>query len=150
MKITSGETPYLLRTPDECTMTVQQEQNFIAGVAAQEYDAMILCFVDGALAGNCRIIRHNKSKTRHRADVMIALYQKYWGLGIGTAMFREMIALAESWGVAQLELEVIEGNTRAMTLYRTMGFEIAAQRPNAIRLEDGTILSEYIMIKPVR
>lgn len=149
MRVTAGETPYLLRTPAECTMTLEAEQAFLAATVAQEYDVMILCFVEGKLAGNCRIVRHNKIKTRHRADVMIALYQKYWGQGIGTAMFREMTALAESWGVMQLELEVIEGNTRAMTLYRKMGFETVAQRPNAIRLEDGKMLNEYIMIKPM-
>lgn len=147
MKITSSETPYLLRTPEECTMTVEAEKAFIVKALAQEYDVMILCFVDGNLAGNCRIIRHNKRKTKHRSDVMIALYEKYWGLGIGTAMFREMIALAEGWGVQQLELEVIEGNERAMALYRKMGFETVAERPNAIRSEDGTLLKEFIMIK---
>jgi len=62
-------------------------------------------------------------------------------------MFQEMIALAESWGVQQLELEVIEGNTRAMGLYEKMGFEIVAARPNAIRLENGSLLKEYIMVK---
>ena len=50
MKVTSGETPYLLRTPEECTMTLQQEQGFIDAAVAQEYDVMILCFVDDALA----------------------------------------------------------------------------------------------------
>lgn len=147
MKITAGETPYLLRTPEECTMTPESEQAFLVNVLAQDYDVMILCFVDGELAGNCRIVRHNKQKNRHRADVMIALYQKYWNLGIGTAMFREMIALARDWGLMQLELEVIEGNTRAMALYEKMGFQTVAAKPNAIRLSDGTLLKEYIMVK---
>lgn len=147
MKVTAGETPYLLRTPEECTMTVQQEQDFILRAVSQDYDVMILCFVDGALAGNCRIVRHNKKKNMHRADVMIALYRKYWNLGIGTAMFREMIALAKDWGILQLELEVIEGNDRAITLYEKMGFETVAATPNAIRLEDGTMLKEFLMVK---
>lgn len=147
MKITSGETPYLLRTPEECTMTLAQEEAFLANTIRQPFDVMLLCFVEGELAGNCRIVRHNKRKNMHRADVMIALYQKYWNLGIGTAMFREMIALAESWGLMQLELEVIEGNDRAMRLYRKMGFETVAARPNAIRLPDGTMLKEFIMVK---
>lgn len=128
-------------------MTLSQEQEFIASTIAQDDDVMILCFVDDALAGNCRIVRHNKRKNRHRADVMIALYQKYWNLGIGTAMFREMIAIAEEWGLMQLELEVIEGNTRAMSLYENMGFRVVAATPNAIRLEDGTMLKELLMVK---
>ncbi len=150
MKITAGETPFLLRTPEECTMTAAQERAFLEGILDLPYDVMILCFLDGELAGNCRIVRRNKQKNQHRADVMIALYQKFWGLGIGTAMFREMIALAESWGLMQLELEVIEGNTRAMALYEKMGFSIAAATPNAIRLGDGTLLTEYLMIRPMQ
>lgn len=147
MKVTAGETPYLLRTPEECTMTLAQERDFLANAVAGDCDVMILCFVDDALAGNCRIVRHNKRKTMHRADVMIALYQKFWNLGIGTAMFEEMIAIAREWGIAQLELEVIEGNDRAIALYEKMGFETVAAKPNAIRLEDGTMLKEFIMVR---
>ena len=147
LKATSAETPYLLRTPEECTMTLAQEEAFLAKAAEQPFDVMLLCFADGELAGNCRIVRRDKQKTKHRAVVMIALYQKFWGLGIGTAMFREMIALAEDWGLMQLELEVIEGNDRAMGLYRKMGFETAAATPNAIRLPDGRLLKEFLMVK---
>ncbi len=147
IKITAAETIYLLRTPEECTMTLAQEESFIVNAVEQPFDVMLLCFVDGELAGNCRIVRHNKIKNRHRADVMIALYQKYWNLGIGTALFQEMISLAKQWGLMQLELEVIEGNNRAMALYEKMGFQIVAEKPNAIRLPDGTLLKEFIMVK---
>lgn len=149
LKTTSGETPYLLRTPEECTMTVEEERNFLSAVINLEYDMMILCIVDGILAGNCRIVRKNKRKNLHRGTVMIALLKEFWGLGIGTAMFREMITLAESWGLMQLELEVIEGNNRAIGLYKKMGFETVAETPNAIRLSDGTLLKEYLMIRPI-
>lgn len=147
LKTTAGETPYLLRTPEECTMTVPEERAFLESVLKAEYDVMIICTVDGKLAGNCRIVRKNKHKNRHRGTVMIALLKEFWGLGIGTAMFEEMIALAKQWGLMQLELEVIEGNTRAIALYHKMGFEITGFTPDAIRLEDGTMLKEFIMVK---
>lgn len=147
LKITSGETPYLLRTPEECTMTVEDEIRFLTHVVSLDYDVMILCFVDGKLAGNCRIVRKNKRKNLHRGTVMIALLREFWGLGIGSAMFEEMIQLARCWGLMQLELEVIEGNSRAIALYEKMGFDIVAATPNAIRLEDGTLLKELLMVK---
>jgi len=147
MRQTAGETDYLLRTPEEVTMTPEQEARYLRSIRDSEYDCMIICTVDGVLAGNCQISRHNKRKNCHRADVMIALLAQFWNLGIGTALFREMIAIAESWGLMQLELEVIDGNQRAMGLYRKMGFEIAATRPDSIRLKDGTQLAEHIMIK---
>ena len=149
MRMTAGETDFLLRTPEEVTMTAAEEEAYLSRIIESKYDCMIVCTVEGKLAGNCQISRHNKRKNDPRADVMIALLKEFWGLGIGTAMFREMIALAESWGLMQLELEVIEGNTRAIGLYEKMGFRTVAATPNAIRLPDGTMLKEFLMVKPL-
>ena len=62
-------------------------------------------------------------------------------------MFEEMAKIARDWGVEQMELEVIEGNSRAMALYEKMGFMLVAEKPNAIHLKDGTRLKEYFMVK---
>lgn len=84
----------------------------------------------------------------HRASVAIAILGEYWNQGIGTRLFEEMIRIAqEREGLLQLELEFIEGNTRARHLYEKMGFRISGVRPNAIRLKDGTLLNEYMMIR---
>ena len=47
----------------------------------------------------------------------------------------------------QLELEVVEGNERGLGLYKKMGFEVYGVRPNAIKLKDGTLLSETLMMR---
>lgn len=87
----------------------------------------------------------------HRASVAIALLSEYWNQGIGTRLFEEMIRIAqEREGLLQLELEFIEGNTRARHLYEKMGFRISGVRPNAIRLKDGTLLNEYMMIRRMK
>lgn len=147
LKITAAETPFLLREPEECTMTLQQERDYIENAVQSPDILTILCEVDGRIAGNCNLKRHDKMRTRHRADVAIALIKSFWRLGIGTAMFEEMIAQAKAWGVEQLELEVVEGNHRAMALYQKMGFHIIAERPNSIKLKNGTILKELCMIR---
>lgn len=149
LKDTCGETPFLLRTPEECDMPLEAEQAFLQSMLDSESEVMILCMVDGKIAGNCQISRKTKVKNRHRGSIGIALYRKFWNLGIGTALFREMIAQAESWGLTQLELEVIEGNSRAMALYEKMGFTTVAATPNAIRLPDGTMLKEFLMVRPI-
>ena len=109
---------------------------------------MIVCLVDGKVAGNCQIVWKTGIKTRHRAQVAIALLKEFWNLGIGTAMFTEMIDIARSNpDIIQMELEFIEGNTRARALYEKMGFRITGVKPNAIRLKDGTLLNEYQMVR---
>ena len=147
LTITAGESPYLIRYPEECTDTLEQEAAFLHTMADSPIDMMIVCMIDGKLAGNCRLALHGRIKTRHRAGVAFAIKKSFWGLGIGTAMFEEMIRIAKDLGIYQLELEVIEGNERAIALYRKMGFEVIAAKPDAIRLKDGTMLKEYIMVK---
>lgn len=148
MKTTAGETPFLMRTPEECTMTVEQEASFLQNVLDSPDTVMIVCEIGGRIAGNCQITFHNRVKSRHRGEVAIALCKEFWGLGIGTVMFEEMIAIAYArGGIMQLELGVIEGNTRAIALYEKMGFKIVAEVPNDTRLEDGTLLSLFYMVK---
>lgn len=87
-------------------------------------------------------------KDRHRASVAIALLQEYWKLGIGTRMFREMLQIAQKRdGVHQIELDFIEGNNRARSLYKKMGFRIIGVKLDAIRMKDGTFVNEYMMLK---
>ena len=149
LKITAAETPFLLRTPEEVTLTEEKEARFLAAIREDPSTLAIYCFVDGALAGNCQLSRKTKRKNCHRGSIGIALCREFWDLGIGSALFREMIDAAESWGLMQLELEVIEGNERAIALYRKFGFEIVGFTPNAIRMEDGRFVKEYLMIKPL-
>ena len=105
----------------------------------------LVCEVDGRVAGCCQVDFQTRMKTAHRGTVAIGLRKAYWGLGIGTAMFREMIGISRRRGLMILELEFIEGNTRARALYEKMGFRIVGMRPDGIRLRDGTMRNEYLM-----
>ena len=150
--ISAGETDFILRYPEECNKyTPESEKDFFDHTNKSENDTMIVCLVDGKVAGNCQISWSNGIKTRHRASVAIALLSEYWNQGIGTRMFQEMIHIAENNSeILQIELDFIEGNSRARALYEKMGFRITGVRPNAIRLKDGTLLSEYSMIREIK
>ena len=144
----SGETVYLMRYPEEwADYTLEQERTLLRSVGENPNMTMIACFVDGKIAGSCQLAFRTGLKDRHRARVAIAILRDYWGLGIGTRMFEEMIRLArERGGVRQLELDFIEGNNRARGLYEKMGFRITGVIPDAIRLKDGRFLNEYSML----
>ena len=150
--VSAGETDFILRYPEECgKYTAEGEKALFDSVNASPNDAMLVCLVDGKVAGNCQIAWKPGIKTRHRAAVAIALLKEFWNQGIGTRMFREMIRIAEeNENILQMELDFIEGNTRARALYEKMGFRITGVRPNAIRLKDGTLLNEYSMIREIK
>ena len=152
LRVSAGETEFILRYPEECyRYTPEKEKAMFENVNASPNDAMLVCDVNGKIAGNCHIAFNGKIKKRHIASVAIALMKEYWNQGIGTRMFEEMIRIAtERPEVIQMELEFVEGNTRARHLYEKMGFRIVGVHPNGICLKDGTLLNEYLMIREIK
>lgn len=138
LKKACGETEYLSKDPEEIRFDAAGEAAYLKARLEDENSLMIVCEIEGKIAGNCQIVFGSKLKTRHRAAVMIALLEAYWGLGIGTKMMQALIEAGRARGVRQLELEMIEGNDRAERLYRSVGFEPVAEHPDAYLLRDGT------------
>ena len=138
------ETNYFVRRPEECESS-EQEVAVIRFINGSARSMMIVCEIEGKIAGNGELRREPFEKTAHRANISVGLLRPYWGLGLGTMLLREMIGKAKEIGVRQLELHVIEGNERAMVLYRKTGFVTVGEHPNFVRLEDGTLLREYLM-----
>lgn len=151
LKMTAGETEYLLRYPDEWgSVTEAEEKNWFDRMNRSDHEVMLVCLVDGKIAGNCTLSRRPLRKLNHRAGIGVALIKAYWGLGIGTRLLSELIRIAEKQeNLLQLELEFIEGNSRAWALYEKMGFRITGVRPNAVRLQDGRMLNEYTMVRMI-
>lgn len=147
LEITASETDFLLAYPEErAQMTLEMEERFIENVRASEWDLMLICTVDGKIAGNCHLTRMGKMKIRHRAAIAIALYREFWNLGIGTAMLKRMISEARNMGISQLELDYVDGNDRAKALYEKVGFRETGVIPNGIRLKDGKNLDLHMMV----
>lgn len=69
------------------------------------------------------------------------------GKGIGTALFKKVIDLADNWlMLTRLELTVFVENDRAVKLYKSLGFQIEGTRKyGAIR--NGQYADEYLMAR---
>ena len=147
LKDVAGESPFVLAYPEERNFTPEKEEAFLRSVLDSPNDLMLVCEVDGRIAGNCHLTFHSMKKIAHRGDIGIALYKEFWGLGIGTAMFEQMIAAARARGLMQLELEYVDGNARGQALYEKMGFRHTGARPNAVRQKDGTLHDLCMMVK---
>lgn len=84
LRTTAGETPYLLREPEEVTMTIEAERAFLKNSLDDPRALMLTVWVDGQLAGNGSLSPVGSvSRVRHRCSLGIAFYQKYCGLGLG-------------------------------------------------------------------
>lgn len=147
LRACAEETDFLLRVPEEWDIPVETEKALLQDMARQTDQLMVVCDVNGEIAGTCQVACMNRLKTRHRATVSIALRRAYWGQGISGVMFEEMEAFARERGVTQLELAYIQGNERARHLYDRMGFVETGRGPDAMRQRDGTLADEIFMMK---
>ena len=105
----SGETEFLMRYPEEwADYTLERERGILRDCCNDENRAMIACIVDGRIVGNCQIVFRTGMKESHRASVAVAILQEFWGLGIATRLFEEMLQLArDRGGIQQLLVETI-------------------------------------------
>lgn len=148
LKVTSGETPYLIREPDEVTFTLAQEESFIKACEAAERELMLVATVDGEHAGTCSLMsKGNFSRYRHRCEVAIALYQKFSVAGIGELMLQRVLDVAKRCGYEQAELEVVSDNQRAISLYRKLGFEQYGCLPDNMKYRSGKYADVCWMMK---
>jgi RimJ/RimL family protein N-acetyltransferase len=132
--LTHGQTDYLLSYPEENSYTAEQEAQFLKEKTESEDEIEILAEVDGRLVGMAGIERVGaKEKERHRGSFGISVDQAWWGLGIGRALTEACIECAREAGYAQLELDVVADNRRAITLYRSEGFVEYGRNPKGFR-----------------
>lgn len=148
LKVTAAETRFLVSEPEEITLTVEQEINYVKSKMESQNELILIGMIDGKHIGNCSINSvGTKQRYRHRCSVAIALYQEYCGLGIGKQMMKAALNEAEKYGYEQVELEVVASNTSAIALYESLGFEIYGTMKNNMKFKDGTYEDAHMMVK---
>ena len=131
---THGETDFLMTYPDEATLTVDQEREYLRRKTDSDREIELVAEVEGAIVGTAGIEGLGTAeKVRHRASFGISVERPWWGLGIGRALTVACVECARAAGYAQLELEVVGENRRALALYRRAGFVEYGRNPRGFR-----------------
>ena len=132
--LTHGQTDFLLSYPEENSMTAEQEAQFLQKKTESQREIELVAEIDGRIVGTAGIEQVGaKEKVRHRAEFGIGVDQAYWGLGIGRALMEACVACAKKAGYAQLELNAVADNKRAMKLYESVGFVEFGRNPRGFR-----------------
>lgn len=147
MKVVDSEIKFLAREPGEFNFTLEQEREFIKNSMNDENRFFLVGEIDGRIIANCSVGVVSKNKRYlHRAAMGIAVCKDYWSNGIGKTMMRKCIKWCEEKGVEQLELDVVPQNDRAVSMYKSLGFQIYGTKKHALKYGDGTYADEYSMI----
>ena len=133
-QLTHAETDYLLSYPDEQRADDEQEARLLAETERSNNEVELVAVVDGQIVGSAGVtVVGGRRKVAHRARFGISILKEYWGMGIGRVLMDACIDCARRACYAQLELEVVADNERALSLYRRTGFEEYGRNPRGYR-----------------
>jgi putative acetyltransferase len=104
--------------------------------------------VDGQVVGMLSLHTFpNRPRRRHAAGLGMGVHDDWQGKGVGTALMRAGVDLADNWlNLRRLELEVYTDNAPGVRLYERFGFE----REGLLRqysFRDGAYVDAYLMAR---
>ena len=112
-----------------------------------ERDYGLVACVEGQIVGMLSLQVSPRLRRAHVGDLGMAVHDKWAGKGVGTALIKAAIDLADKWlNLTRLELTVYTDNEPALHLYKKLGFEIeGTHRKYAFR--DGAYVDAYTMAR---
>lgn len=143
------ETDFLTFGPGEFGYTVDAEVQYIEKVLSTDNALMLVAVLDKHIVGVCNFSGAPRSRVRHQGEMGITVLRDYWGLGIGTRLIEILIDWAKASGVVRkINLRTREDNTRAIALYKRLGFAVEGVLTREF-LVDGQFYSSLVMGLPI-
>jgi RimJ/RimL family protein N-acetyltransferase len=150
-----AEPQWSVTEPHEFNVSTDQEEAWI--LSFHEAPHRILLVADFGSRARPNVIgmvsfnTQPRFRVRHRGRLGISVQATYRRLGVGETLLRTLL----EWATAEPELERIElsvfaHNTRAMSLYRKLGFVEEARLLRCFKLADGTYFDDVMMVKWVK
>jgi len=112
-----------------------------------ERDYGLVACVEGQIVGMLSLQVSPRLRRAHVGDLGMAVHDKWAGKGVGSALIKAAIDLADKWlNLTRPELTVYTDNEPALHLYKKLGFEIeGTHRKYAFR--DGAYVDAYTMAR---
>ncbi len=108
--------------------------------------SLVAC-VGGEVVGELSLWTHENPRLRHTAGIGMAVRDDRRGEGIGTALMRSVLGLADNWlGLTRLELRVYTDNEAGIALYEKLGFEVEGTHRRFV-FRDGRYVDAYSMAR---
>ena len=118
---------YKIRTISEGEESLLQD--FITGFGTKKDDIGLVAEVSKKAVGAVwvRIMNDYGHIDNATPSIAVSLYKDYRGLGIGTALMKEMLRILKDRGYKQASLSVQKANY-AVNMYQKTGFEIVDEK----------------------
>lgn len=140
-----GETENLDRERGEAFIDVPGFEQVIHTDTISSRNLFLVAVSDKRIVGFSRCEGTYLKRFSHKVEFGICVLKDFWGYGIGKNLLKESIAWADSNDIKKITLNVLQTNTRAIELYKRLGFEIEGILRNDKILSDGEYYNTIVM-----
>jgi RimJ/RimL family protein N-acetyltransferase len=145
------EDEFSVTSSEEYTFTEDQERDWIGQYASDPAKLFIVAENDRQVIGVLFLESDSRKKIHHVASLHMSVNSAWRHRGVGTALLQSAIDWAHTHPVIEkLGLAVFSSNTRAIGLYRKLGFVEEGRRLREIRFASGDYVDDVLMYRFVK
>lgn len=125
-------------------VSLDKRRDWLRYLAPDEH--LLVAEVEGKVVGSVSLSRR-RDRLAHVAGLGMAVHDDYQSRGIGTALMRAALDLADNWlNIRRVELDVYTDNLTAIRMYEKFGFETEGIR-KGLAFREGDYVDAYHMAR---
>ncbi|MET3698865.1 ribosomal protein S18 acetylase RimI-like enzyme [Bacillus oleivorans] len=145
-----AERDYLMSVPEEFNQTLDQQKNWIKKILDNERETILVAEIDNEIVGWIAFLSNSRKRLSHVGSFGIMIRKDYRERGIGRMLISELLSwAAHNPFIEKVSLGVFSTNTRAIALYKSMGFIEEGRKKKEVKVSETEYWDDILMYKLV-
>lgn len=142
------ESEFVVTTPEEMSLTIEQERNWIQSHLEDPGKLMVVVEFFGTVIGMINFQNGTRKRLEHQGMFGMSVHRSWRDKGIGSVLLLALLEWAcENSLIEKIGLEVFANNQRAIHLYTKLGFLEEGRRLNQVKIDDQEYIDLILMCK---
>jgi RimJ/RimL family protein N-acetyltransferase len=144
----ASEREFLITTPEDFMKTVKEQREVIEIILGNDRETMLVAEIEGKIAGWIVFSSPAYRRSAHTGSIGIIIKKEYRNVGIGKLLMQAVLDWATEHPVIEkVCLGVFSTNTRAIAVYKKMGFIEEGRRAKEFKFGDNEYVDDILMYK---
>ncbi|WP_139343085.1 GNAT family N-acetyltransferase [Fictibacillus arsenicus] len=146
-----GEKDYFIAVSEEFNKTTEEYQEWIQKIIEHERETMFVAEIEGKVVGWIVFKSQERKRMHHTGSFAIMLQKDCRNKGIGKLLIHELLRWAEEHPIIEkVSLGTFSTNTRAIELYKKLGFVEEGRKVNEFKFNENEYVDDVLMYKLVK